>query len=260
MLKLSAHLGYLFSEMALERRFEAARKEGFSIVEHPGPYALPASRVAELCRANGLTVSQIALPAGDPDRGEKGLACLPGRERDFRASVETGLAYARDIGCRHVHVMAGVLPDGVARERAWSIYLENLSFVCDAAAAAGLSVLVEPIGIATIGGYFIDHPDLALRAMAEVAAPNLSMLFDAFHAANAGVDPIAFVTTHHQFIQHVHVADWPDRHEPGSGSIDFHRFFQSLTDVDFSGAVGLEYIPKTTASAGLGWRAAYGLG
>lgn len=258
MLKLSAHLGYMFNEMPLERRFEAARKAGFSIVEHPGPYALPASRVVELCRDNGLAFSQIGLPAGDLERGEKGFACLTGREDDFRASVETGVGYARDIGCPYVHVMAGVLPGDADWKRAWSVYLENLTHACEVATAAGLSVFVEPIGVATIANYFIDHPDLALRAMTEVDAPNLYMLFDAFHAMNAGVDPIAFVAAHHRCMRHVHVADWPDRHEPGTGRIDFQKFFQLLAEVDFSGPVGLEYIPKTTTSAGLDWRAAYG--
>ena len=40
----SAHLGYMFTELPLERRFAAAAEAGFAHVEHPAPFALPAAR------------------------------------------------------------------------------------------------------------------------------------------------------------------------------------------------------------------------
>lgn len=257
---LCAHLGYLFNEMPLERRFEAARAAGFTAVEHPSPYSIPARRVARLCRDNGLTFVQMALPAGEPERGEKGLACLPGREREFRESVKVGIAYASESDARYIHPMAGVLPWGVARAEAWSTYIENIGIACDRAAAAKIPVLVEAIGVGTIANYFIDIPDLALRAIAELGRPNLRLLFDTFHASNAGLDPSAFMSEHHGLVAHVHVADAPDRHEPGTGTIDFRLFFDTLKRVNFGGAIGLEYIPASSTLAGLAWRNTFSLG
>lgn len=44
MLRLSAHLGYLFTELPLEERLAAASEAGFAWIEHPNPYAVPLLR------------------------------------------------------------------------------------------------------------------------------------------------------------------------------------------------------------------------
>jgi len=254
MRRYSAHLGYLFANLPLEERFAAAANAGFSDVEHPAPYALAATQVQELCAANGLTFVQMALPAGDTARGEKGLACLPGREREFRESVAQGLDYAQTAGSRFVHVMAGVRPNGASVDDVWPTYIANLRYACGAAAAVGLPVLVEPIGIATIADYLLDSPAFALKAMDEIGAPNLSMLFDAFHAKNAGTDPTAFVRRHGARISHIHISDHPGRHEPGTGTLDFVAFFCELDSIGYGGAIGLEYIPAVDTLSGFSWR------
>ncbi|PVE24191.1 hydroxypyruvate isomerase [Microvirga sp. KLBC 81] len=254
MVRYSAHLGYLFAEIPLEKRFAAARKAGFTEVEHPNPYVIPAEEVNRLCCENDQRFVQLALPAGNPSRGEKGIACLPGRELDFQLSVDMGITYAKRIGSRFVHVMSGVLPKGVTRDEVWPTYVRNVCFACEMAHAADIPVLIEPIGLATLAGYMMDNPFLALQAIKEVGASNLFMLFDAFHAANAEIDPVAFVRDHHGCIAHVHIADHPGRHEPGSGEINFVALFEALAAANYKGSIGLEYVPAASTEAGLSWR------
>ncbi|MBB3773820.1 hydroxypyruvate isomerase [Angulomicrobium tetraedrale] len=253
----SAHLGYMFTEYTLEERFAAAARAGFAHIEHPGPYALPATQVRDLCAAHNLTFVQMALPVGNATRGEKGLAALSSRVTDFRASVAVGLHYAQAAGSGYVHVMSGVISDPTQRDTAWVTYIDNLRFACAEAAKGGMTLLIEPIGVATLADYFIDHPDKALRALEEVEAPNLKLLFDAFHATNAGIDAHIFVKRHADKIAHVHIADHPGRHEPGTGAFDFQQFFSILSDVDYRGCVGLEYIPASHTESGLHWREAF---
>jgi hydroxypyruvate isomerase len=252
----SAHLGYMFTEEPLEARFAAAAEAGFSAVEHPAPYAIPAARLARLLGDLGLTFVQMALPAGDPGKGEKGLACLPDRRVEFDASLVRGLDYAEEIGCRMVHMMAGVVPDGSTRDGVWPIYAERLHRAAAAAAARGMTLLIEPIGIATIANYLLDDPYLGLRAL-DGAGPNVRLLLDAFHCANAGIDPIRFVERHHRDIAHVHIADHPGRNEPGTGSFPFAALFAALARVRYRGHIGLEYIPAGETRAGLRWMKAH---
>jgi hydroxypyruvate isomerase len=49
-------------------------------------------------------------------------------------------------------------------------------------------------------------------------------------------------------IGHVHVADAPGRHEPGTGEIRFPAVFQCLADCGYSGIIGYELFPKTTTA------------
>ncbi|MCW2406870.1 hydroxypyruvate isomerase [Sphingobium sp. B1D7B] len=250
-LPLCAHLGYLFTELPLQERFSAAAESGFRFIEHPAPYELDAGVFDRLCRDSGLRVVQIALPAGGPT--EKGLAALVGREAEFEHGVAVAVRYAQQIGCGLIHPMSGVPQQGVEESATWDCYIRNVRYTCDAAAPAGLTVIIEPIGAGTLAGYFMNEPHKALQALKEVDRSNLAVAFDAYHATQAGVDPTNFTRSFGSLFAHVQIADDPGRHEPGSGAIDFDSLFDALIAVGYAGAVGLEYRPAATTRTGLSW-------
>jgi hydroxypyruvate isomerase len=245
----------MFNEHELADRFTAAADAGFRAVEHPSPYAIPARELKARLADLGLIFVQMALPAGNTERGEKGVACLPGRQQDFDAYLVKGLDYAEELGCGMVHLMSGVVPSGAVRDNLWPIYVERLQQAAEAAARRNMTILIEPIGIATIADYFMDDPQAALRAAGDT--PNIRLLFDAFHATNAGTDAADFVAGHMDMISHIHIADHPGRHEPGTGSFDFPKFFAALDDAGYRGRIGLEYLPAGDTSEGLAWLDAY---
>ncbi len=255
--RFSAHLGYLFGELPFEQRFAAAAEAGFAFVEHPAPYAQPATQVRRFCSAEGVRFVQLALPVGDTTLGVKGLACVPGHESPFRSTLTPGFDFAEAIGCGHVHVQAGIAPPGINPQALRQTYIANLTFAAEEAATRGLTILIEAIGSETIEGYFVSNPFFAVRAIADIGKANVALLFDIFHAVNAGIDPIAFIREHAELIAHLHIADHPGRHEPGSGAIDFEALFATMDEVGYSGAIGCEYIPKGDTLAGLGWMDRY---
>ncbi|MFP3422293.1 TIM barrel protein, partial [Bacillus sp. SIMBA_161] len=61
------------------------------------------------------------------------------------------------------------------------------------------------------------------------------------------------IAKHAELIAHVHIADFPGRHEPGSATLDFAAIGRSLTNAGYHGRLGCEYIPAATTEAGLGW-------
>ncbi len=115
--KLCANLGFLFCEVPFLDRFAAAAKAGFAGVEYASPYEDEARELRARLDDNGLTQALINTTPGDRARGDRGLACLPGREAEFRASIDQALDYAGALGCKRVHVLAGVPPQGVSRKR-----------------------------------------------------------------------------------------------------------------------------------------------
>jgi len=249
----SAHLGYMFADRPLRERFAAAADAGFTVVEHPGPYKIPAAELRCLLADHGLRLSQIALPAGDVLLGEKGFACLPERRGEFSESVERGLDYAAEVGCGMVHVMSGILPAGVDRAALWPTYIANLRLATQSAARRGQHILIEPIGIGTIANYYMDDAFAGLSALAEVGGPDIRLLFDTFHATNSGLDAIDFVSGHAPAIAHLHIADFPGRHEPFTGSFPFRRLLSTLDQVDYKGLIGLKYLPAGDTREGLRW-------
>jgi 2-dehydrotetronate isomerase len=233
-LPFSAHLGYLFLDLPLARRFDAARAAGFEAVEHPAPFALAATDLRDLLDANGLRMAQITSGMGNA--GEKGIACLPGREAEFRDGYARALDYAETIDCPFVHPMAGVGGNDLT-------YRANIEVAVRLAEGRKAGVLVEAISHATVSGYHMAHINDVL-ALARSFPMQIRVLIDTFHATADGHGPAATITAAGPHLGHVHIADFPGRHEPMTGSTDFASIFNALADLRFGGAIGFEYLPS----------------
>src|SRR5688572_5018781 len=120
--RFAANLSMLYPELDFLDRFEAAAKDGFRAVEFLFPYAYaPAELVARL-QGNGLQQVLFNGPPGDWEGGERGLASLPGRQGEFREGILQALDCAVALDCPRVHVMAGLVADGVLREDVQPVY------------------------------------------------------------------------------------------------------------------------------------------
>lgn len=246
--RLSAHIGYLYTDLPMVDRLSAAARDGFTAVEHPEPWAIPAAEMRTRLGDLGLTFSQVTSGMGDPVRSEKGLAALPGREDDFRWGFERALDYALGVGCPFVHPMAGV-PGNLETEAgalaAGNTYLSNLIWAVERCDGLEVRVLVEAI---TIPGYYVHSLAFASHLQDQLAGA-FSLLFDTFHAASLGEDPVRWITANPARIGHVHIADHPGRHEPGTGALPFDRILSALAAAEYAGAIGFEYIPSTASTS-----------
>jgi len=243
--QFSAHIGYLFSDLPIEERVIAAAAAGFTAVEHPQPFALDQNHMRRLLIDNGLFFAQLAGGAGDPSRGEKGLAALPGREADFRAGFDRSLEYAVAVGSPYIHPMAGVPP--VEDDAQWcGVYRENIQYAVEQTSRTGVKVLIEAISSAAIPGYAISSLGDAMRVQDAFGLSNIALLVDTYHARSTGIDPAKWLRSNLNRVGHIHIADYPGRHEPGTGDIDFDEVLRTLTEQQFDGAIGFEFVPTTT--------------
>ena len=110
--QFAANLHYLFNELPFLDRFEAAAAAGFKAVEFQVPYDYPVKELVARLRAANLKMVLFDAPMGDWDRGDRGLAAVPGREAEFRQSLTKAVEYGQALQCDTVHLMAGVVgPD-----------------------------------------------------------------------------------------------------------------------------------------------------
>lgn len=252
--KFCANLSFLFTEVPFPERFAAAAAAGFSGVEYLFPYAFPASDLARWLTAAHLEQVLFNLPAGDWMAGERGLACLPGREEEVRAGAADALAYARVLGCRRLHCLAGLRPADGDEETLHATYRDNLRYCADLLAADGITLLIEPINSRVdMPGYWLDTPAKAFALRNEIARPNVQVQYDIYHAQIMAGDLARTLETHLAAIGHIQAADNPGRHEPGSGEINFPYLFRLLDRLGYAGWVGCEYTPESGTGAGLDW-------
>ena len=143
----------LYPEHDFLDRFDAAAADGFRGVEYIGPYDYPAEVIAERLRRLGLEQVLFNSPTGDWAAGDRGMACVPGRQAEFAAGIERAIAYAQALDCKQVHVMAGVLPVDVEPEMAASVLVGNLSHAAERLGRHGIVALIEPINAVDMPGY-----------------------------------------------------------------------------------------------------------
>jgi hydroxypyruvate isomerase len=255
--KFAANLTMLFNEVPFLERFAAAAAAGFDAVEFLFPYDYDKAALADLLKRHGLKLILHNLPAGDWGRGERGIACHPDRVAEFREGVARAIDYATALGCPKVNCLAGIAPKGVSAETAKETLIENLRYAAPRLAEAGLGLLLEPVNSKDIPGFFIDRTQPALDVIAAVAAPNLKLQFDIYHAQVMEGDIARTIEREFARIGHLQLADNPGRHEPGTGEINFAYLFRRIDELGYSGWIGCEYKPRGTTQAGLSWLDAY---
>lgn len=260
--QFAANLSMLWTELPFLDRFEAAARAGFRAVEFLFPYEFPAEAIAQRLKAHRLELVLHNLPPGDWAAGERGLACIPGREDEFRAGVAKAAAYAPVIGVRRWHCMAGLVPAGVSEARARATWVGNVRFAAAEAKKLGLVLLIEPINTFDMPGYFVNRPRQAIALMDEVGADNVFLQYDIYHAQRMEGELCNTLRELLPRIAHMQLADTPGRHEPGTGEIHYKNLFDHIDALGYSGWIGCEYQPKDAAPGGtergLAWVAAHG--
>lgn len=262
--RFAANLSMLYTELPFLDRFAAAAADGFEAVEYLFPYEYAAMDIAARLRDHGLQQVLFNAPAGDWSAGERGLACLPGREIEFRDAVAKALSYAETLDCPCIHVMAGLVPAERTREELRPLYMENLRYAAETAAQAGRGVLIEPINTRDMPGFFLNQQSDAHAILEAVGVSNLKVQMDLYHCQIAEGDVAMKI---HKYLPtgrvgHLQIAGVPERHEPDIGELHFPYIFSVIDAVaaqcDWQGWIGCEYRPARGTvpggtSDGLGW-------
>ncbi len=255
MLKFAPNLSMMYQEYAFLDRFAAAAQDGFRGVEYLFPYDYPVTDLRARLRDTGLAQALFNAPPGDWAGGERGLAVLPGREAQFRASIERALEYAAELDCPSVHVMAGIAPVGIDRLALENRYLENLSWAAGKAASAGTTLLIEPINTRDMPGYFLNLQAHAHTVVQSVASPALKVQMDLYHCQIMEGDLTANLQRYLPTgcVGHIQVAGVPARQEPDRGEVNYSHVFGVLDALEYAGWIGCEYRPAGVTRDGLAW-------
>jgi hydroxypyruvate isomerase len=186
------------------------------------------------------------MPAGDWARGERGIAALPGREAELKQAVARSLDYARILGTRMLHVMAGIGGDS-------NTFVSNLRYAARAAAKDGITITIEPLNPHDQPGYFLTRQAQAHAIREEVGELNLKVQMDLYHVQMTEGDITDKIRRYLPHVAHIQIAGAPGRHEPDTGEVNYPHVFRVLDDMGYAGWVGCEYFPRARTEDGLAW-------
>lgn len=259
MLKFDPNLRWLFTELPMIERFAAAARTGFRGVESAFPYDIPARELGRRLTDLDLKLVQVLSPF-DWNAGERGIAALPGREADYRDSVERSLAYALEVGRPNVHIMAGNVPAEVDRRLAMDLFVSNIDWAAGRAAQAGITLILEPCAKARFPQFLYHRVEEGLDVIHAVGRDNVKLCFDTFHVQTEQGAIAERLQACWPHIGHIQVGDVPGRHEPGTGEIRFEFLFDLIESLGWDGWIGCEYTPSGPTTERLEWARRYGVG
>jgi len=228
--KFSANLTMLFNEVDFLNRFERASRAGFKGVEYLFPYEWNKEQLTEQLDKHGLKQVLCNLPAGDWLAGERGIACLPGREGEFQEGVGLAIEYARALRCSRLNCLVGITPKEIPTEKVHQTLINNLRFAATALEKEGIRLLVEEINNA-----------------------NLWLQYDIYHMQIMEGNLTRTILDNLAHIAHIQLADNPGRHEPGTGEINYTNLFRFIDEAGYDGWIGCEYKPAGITEEGLEW-------
>ncbi len=249
----AANLSMLFNEYPFPGRFAAAAKAGFNAVEYLFPYDYSPQDLKQWLQENHLKNVLFNMPPGDWSAGERGMAVIPGRQAEFRAGVAKAVEYALTCETPQIHMMAGVVPRDADLKICRQIYLENMKYAAGELEKHGIDLLIEPINIRDMPGYFLNFQDQAHELRIESGCSNVKVQMDFYHAQIMEGDLLKTFEKYFEGVGHIQIASVPARHEPDEGELNYPFIFDFLDQAGYKGWIGCEYRPRANTEDGLAW-------
>lgn len=245
----SACIEPMYQELPFLDRFQAAKRDGFDFVEFWSWTDKDLDAVKAAARSAGVGISgfngDAELSLIDPEQKAAYLDFL-------RRSVEA----AKKVGARSVTIHSNGLGEGgvvidhydrLSDTVKLCTMFDTLKECARIAEASGVLMNLEPLNITTDhAGNFLQTTRMAAEMTRLIASPKLKVLYDVYHMQLNEGSLCDNIRAYGDQFGHVHVADAPGRHEPGTGEINFHKVFACLEDVGYRGLIGFELIPETT--------------
>lgn len=253
MLRFDINLSMTLTDVPFLQRFQRAADLGFGAVEFFWPNDENLDDVARAIEQAGVEIALINMNAGDMAAGDRGFLSWPDRRDWWQAAMLDAIEFAQRIGCPNIHAVAGTrLPDSTPAAQ-FDCAVENLRWAVPHLEKAGVTVLVEALNAYDNPTFLLTRLDEMLDICARVDSPHMRIQYDVFHMQRMEGNLIDSIRRHLPVIGHVQIADAPDRHEPGTGEINYTNVLAALDEAGYGGYVGLEYRPRTTVEESLAW-------
>jgi hydroxypyruvate isomerase len=241
----------MYSELTFFDRFEAARKDGFEYVEFWSWIDKDLNAVKESASRAGIKINGFN---GDADYS----LIDPSHKKNYLDFLKKSVDAARKIGASSVTIHSNALGDGgkvINHYMALSDTVKKCSMYdmllecAKIAEQSGISMNLEVLNIITdhVGNYLV-HTSEAAEMTRLIGSSKLKILYDVYHMQLNEGNLCGNISAFIDQIGHIHVADVPGRHEPGTGEINYARIFEHLEKSGYAGCIGYELFPKTTTA------------
>lgn len=245
----SACIEPMYSEIPFLDRFQAAKDDGFEFVEFWSWTDKDLDAVKAAAEAAGIGISGF--------NGDAELSLIdPAQKTDYLEFLKKSVAAAQKTGARSVTIHSNGLGEGGLvtndyRDLSDTVKLcamfGTLMECAKIAEESGIQMNLEPLNVTTdhVGNY-LQTTRMAAEMTRLIGSPKLKVLYDAYHMQLNEGSLCDNIRRYADQLGHIHVADAPGRHEPGTGEINYAKVLSCLEESGYTGLIGFELIPETS--------------
>jgi len=245
--KFSACIEMIFRDLPVPDRIAAVASAGVPAFEFWDWRNKDLDAIAEAQRRHGLALSAFSgvgghlIPLVEPSSHDRVVE-----------AVRDACGVARRLDCATLICTTGnELPDRPRRAQHDAV-VANLRAAAPVAGDHGITLVLEPLNVlVNHAGYYLVTSREGFEIIDEVGSPHVKLLYDVYHQQISEGYLTQTISEHIAQIGHLHVADTPGRHEPGTGEINYRHIFSVIDAVGYAGYVGLEYRPSGDVAASL---------
>ena len=247
----SACIEPMYRELPFLDRFRAAKNDGFDFVEFWSWTDKDLDAVKTAAEQAGIGISGF--------NGDAELSLIdPEQKTAYLDFLKQSVEAAKKVGARSLTIHSNGLGPGGAvishyDELSDTVKLctmyETLLECAKIAQESGIRMNLEPLNTTTDhAGNFLRTTCMAAEMTRLIGCPNLKVLYDVYHMQLNEGSICDNIRAYGGQFGHIHVADAPGRHEPGTGEIIYANVFACLEACGYTGLVGFELIPRTTTA------------
>lgn len=239
----------MYSEIPFLDRFDAAKKDGFDAVEFWSWTDKDLGEVRKAAESAGIAICGF--------NGDADLSLIdPAHNKDYLEFLKRSIEAAHKVGSTGLTIHSNGLGDGGLvihdyRELCDTVKTCNmfdmLRRCAELAEAEDINLNLEGLNIISdhVGNYLV-HTEMAAEMCRLIDSPRLKILYDVYHMQLNEGNLCNNIAKYADVIGHVHVADCPGRHEPGTGEIHYPRIYRALEEAGYDRYVGYELFPETS--------------
>ena len=253
MISFAPNISWLFPELTFNQRPDAVAGLGFRAIEFGFPSHADIDAIADAQERYGIEVILFNQDVPVWDEANRGYLSDPGRRDEFRRTLDEALEIVWRLKVKKVMLAAGVEIPTLPRAAQIQCILENLMLAAPLAEQADVIFTVEALNPIDNPGYFLAGSSEAIGIVREIDHPRIRFQLDTYHLGLMEGHLLETLLGCADVLGHIQFADFPGRHEPGTGEIDFEAIAATAVQIGYEGAIGLEYIPQKEGAAALAW-------
>jgi hydroxypyruvate isomerase len=232
---------------SFDRCIEVVAEAGYQGVELTGYFQdwIPEERRRLMAKMKslGLMIDMLS--------GLQASFAIPDHTEEFVSRVSAHCHVAKALGCPQINIKSGKKLSGIDPKLQFAAAIDNLKRASDVGSENEINIVIEPIDLIENPTIFLTSVSDGFEIVRTVNRPNVKVLYDFYHEQRGGGNLIEKLEKNIDWVGLVHIADVPERHEPGTGEIDYTNIYRSLGNLHYSGFIAMEYSPTIDPIASL---------